>query len=598
MTRTYRDFLSILTPTERRRFFLLLGIAVISAVFEAVSIAAILPLLSVLADPSVVAQHEALSRVHALLGAPDTDSFLVLLALGVFVLVVVGIGFKMATLYAMTRYSEMRGFTLSSRLLQGYLRQPYEFFLGRHSAEIGRNVLYEVEQLVGRVLLPALQLAASALVVLFVVAVLFAADPVTATAVAAVLGFAYGAIYLSVRKLLVRLGRERLAVNETRFRMAQEPIEGVKLVKLRGLEDSYVGRFRRPALVMARNNALTKVLQRLPRQALELVGFGGMLLFLIISLVRQEAKLAQLVPTVGLIAFAGIRLLPAMQTLFQMLALLKSGEPILKKVVQDIRENERATRPTGLAAAPLRLSKALEIRDVRYSYPAGEKPAVSGLTMEIPARSTIGIVGGTGAGKSTAVDLLLGLIVPQSGRLLVDRVEIDEETRIRWQRNLGYVPQTIFLTDDSLAANIAFGVPLDEIDMDRVIAAAKTAALDDFVLADLPNGYDTLLGERGVRLSGGQRQRVGIARALYFDPEVLIFDEATSALDTLTERAVMEAIDKLGGQKTIVMIAHRLGTVRSCDRIYLLEKGTVAATGRYEELLETSDTFREMAQHA
>jgi ABC-type multidrug transport system fused ATPase/permease subunit len=594
----YRDLLSILTPRERGRFYLLLCIAAISAMFEAVSIAAILPLLSVLADPGIIAENEFIKQVRALLGMPDVPRFQTLLAVSVFVLVVVGIALKMATIYAMTHYGQMRGFTLSSRLLQGYLRQPYEFFLNRHSAEIGRTVLYEVEQLVGRILMPGLQLVASALTVLFIVAVLVIADPVTATVVAAVLGSTYGVIYLSVRKLLIRLGRQRLEVNETRFRMAQEPIEGIKYVKLRGLEESYVNRFRRPALVMARINAVTQVLQKLPRQALELIGFGGILLFIVVSLARQEDGLVQLVPTIGLIAFAGIRLLPALQQVFQMVASLKSGEAVLDQVVRDFRENDQTILCRSDTATNLPLTRLLEIKDVYYAYPASEKSAVSGLSIEIPTRSTIGLVGGTGAGKTTAVDLLLGLITPQSGRILVDDVEINTATCPRWQRSLGYVPQTIFLTDDSLAANIAFGVPPSDIDMDRVISAAQTAALHDFVISELPLGYNTMLGERGVRLSGGQRQRVGIARALYFDPEVLIFDEATSALDTLTERAVMEAIDRLGGQKTIVMIAHRLGTVRACDRIYLLEKGRVAASGKFDELAETNDTFREMVSHA
>jgi ABC-type multidrug transport system fused ATPase/permease subunit len=594
----YRDLLSILTPQERGRFYLLLCIAAGSALFEAVSIAAILPLLSVLADPGIIAENEFLKRVHALLGVPDVARFQTLLTVGVFMLVVIGVGLKMATLYAMTRYGQMRGFTLSSRLLQGYLRQPYEFFLNRHSAEIGRTVLYEIEQLVGRILMPSLQLVANALTIFFIVAVLIIADPMTATLVAATLGLTYGAIYLSVRKLLVQMGRRRLEVNETRFRMAHEPIEGIKYVKLRGLEGSYVRRFRRPALVMARINAVTQVLQKLPRHALELVGFGGILLFIIISLARQEGGLAQLVPTIGLIAFAGIRLLPALQQLFQMVALLKSGEAVLDQVVQDFHENDKTILCRLDAETRLPLNRLIEMQDVYYSYPTAEKLAVSGLSIEISARSTVGLVGGTGAGKTTAIDLLLGLIVPESGHILVDGVEIDDTTRPRWQRSLGYVPQTIFLTDDSLAANIAFGVPPGEIDMDRVIAASRTASLHDFVTSELQHGYSTMLGERGVRLSGGQRQRVGIARALYFDPEVLIFDEATSALDTLTERAVMKAIDQLGGQKTIILIAHRLGTVRACDRIYLLEKGQVTASGRYEELTESNETFREMVRHA
>jgi ABC-type multidrug transport system fused ATPase/permease subunit len=598
MTKMLQKLLSILTPRERRNFSLILSLAAVSAVFEAVSIAAILPLLSVLANPEIIADHELLAWAYTFLGVPDVLHFQTLLAMGVFVLLVIGIGLKITTLYSMTRYSQMCGFTLSSRLLQGYLRQPYEFFLNRHSSEIGRTVLYEVEQLVNRVLMPGLQLVASALTALFIGAVLFFADPVTATAVVAVLGLAYGAIYLSVRKLLLQLGRQRLEVNETRFRMAQEPIEGVKYVKLRGLEQSYVGRFDRAAFIMARINAVTMVLQGLPRQVLELVGFGGILLFIIVNLMRQEGGLAQLIPTIGLIAFAGIRLLPTLQQLFQAFALLMSGRAILDQVVRDFKENASVIPHRLDARARLPVSQLVEMQDVRYNYPKGEKPAVSSLTLKIPARSTIGLVGGTGAGKTTAVDLLLGLIVPQSGRILVDRVEIDDAMRPRWQRTLGYVPQTIFLTDDSLAANIAFGVPPDEIDMEQVITAAKTAALHNFVASELPQGYETMLGDRGVRLSGGQRQRVGIARALYFDPEVLVFDEATSALDTLTERAVMEAINHLGGQKTIVMVAHRLSTVRGCDRIYLLEQGRVAAAGRYEELIETSDIFREMARHA
>jgi ABC-type multidrug transport system fused ATPase/permease subunit len=286
-----------------------------------------------------------------------------------------------------------------------------------------------------------------------------------------------------------------------------------------------------------------------------------------------------------------------MQTLFQMFALIKSGEPILRKILQDFQENEDAARLSSNLDKPLPLKTVLKMSNVSYGYPASDKPAISRLDMEILAHSTVGIVGGTGAGKTTAVDLLLGLIIPQSGCILVDGITINDATRPRWQRNLGYVPQTIFLTDESLAANIAFGVPPDEIDMDRVISAAKTASLDDFVSSELPQGYDTMLGDRGVRLSGGQRQRVGIARALYFDPDVLIFDEATSALDTLTERAVMDAIERLGGQKTIIMIAHRLSTVRTCDRIYLLEKGCVAASGRFDELTKMSETFREMARH-
>jgi ABC-type multidrug transport system fused ATPase/permease subunit len=248
------------------------------------------------------------------------------------------------------------------------------------------------------------------------------------------------------------------------------------------------------------------------------------------------------------------------------------------------------------APAPLRLRDRLVLRDVRYSYPGAERPALAGLDLAIGANTTVGLVGSTGAGKTTAVDVVLGLLEPDGGALEVDGVTIDAANRRAWQRALGYVPQQIFLTDDSVAANIALGVPPAEIDTAAVERAARIAELHDFVTGELPQGYATAIGERGVRLSGGQRQRIGIARALYHDPDVLILDEATSALDNRTERAVMDAVHNLGRAKTIVMIAHRLSTVRDCDTIFVLEQGRCVAAGHYDELLDRSRSFRELAQ--
>jgi ABC-type multidrug transport system fused ATPase/permease subunit len=217
------------------------------------------------------------------------------------------------------------------------------------------------------------------------------------------------------------------------------------------------------------------------------------------------------------------------------------------------------------------------------------------VTLSLPARTTIGLVGGTGAGKTTLVDLMLGLLQPDAGSIRVDGRALDRDTMRAWQQSIGYVPQVIYLTDATIAENIAFGLPRDRIDMAAVESAARIAALHEFVMTDLPQGYDTFVGERGVRLSGGQRQRIGIARALYHDPALLIMDEATSALDTLTEKLVMEAVERIRQDKTVVMIAHRLGTVRNCDRIYLLENGVVADSGRFDDLVASSETFRRMA---
>ncbi len=598
MKQLMTDLLGILLPRERRNFYILVCITTVSALFEATSVASILPLLTVLADPGLIESNDYLAAAYRFSQVESAQQFQLYLAVIAFVMVVFGLLLKTATAYAITRYSAMREYSISSRILQGYLHQPYEWYLTHHTAKLSRSILADVGGLVGQTLLPLLKLIASATLVLFLVLMLFLAEPLVATVVACVLSVAYLGIYMSIRNYLALLGKRRLEANAERFRVTQEALEGIKYVKLRSIEDIYVGRFSIPARLMARINARTQVLRDVPRHILEIIAFGGMLAFIMFNLVGENRGLAQMIPTLGLVAFAGMRLLPALQIVFSMLASLRASMPIVKSIADALRDVERRN-PEGRdpAPSPLPLKADLRIEGLEYGYPNAEQAALSGLDMHIPAHTTVGIVGGTGAGKTTAIDLMLGLLDPTGGRIVVDGVEITAKNRRNWQRSLGYVPQTIFLTADSVAANIAFGVAPDEIDMDRITAAAKAAALHDFILSDLPEGYDTPLGERGVRLSGGQRQRIGIARALYFDPEVLIFDEATSALDNITEREVMAAIDNLSGEKTIIMIAHRLTTVKNCDQIFLLEHGRVSASGAFDELARQSDTFREMARN-
>ncbi len=592
------DLLGLLLPRERRNFYILAVITTISALLEATSIASILPLLSVLADPTLIETNEYLALGYRLTEADSIRQFQMYLAVGAFVMVVLGLLLKTLMTYAITRFSAMREYSISSRLLQGYLHQPYEWHLSHHSAELSRSVLSEVTGMVAQTLQPLLRVIASLSLIVFLVLLLFLAEPVVATVVACVLSVAYMGIYTSVRNYLVKLGKRRFDANAERFRMTQEALEGVKYVKLRSLEDVYTARFNIPARVVARASAMVQVLRDMPRYILEIIAFGGMLIFIMFNLAGDARGLIQMIPTLGLVAFAGMRLLPALQVLFSMLASLRSGRPIVQSIARDLRDVEtRRAGAGGPAPAPLPLTKHLKIEALEYGYPNADRAALNGLDMHVPAHTTVGIVGGTGAGKTTAIDLILGLLDPAGGRILVDDVEITTQNRRNWQQTLGYVPQTIFLTDDSVAANIAFGLSPEDIDRDRLITAAKAASLHEFITTDLPDGYDTPLGERGARLSGGQRQRIGIARALYFDPEVLVFDEATSALDNITEREVMAAIENLSGQKTIIMIAHRLTTVKNCDRIFLLEHGRVSASGAFEELTRQSDTFREMARN-
>jgi ABC-type multidrug transport system fused ATPase/permease subunit len=355
-------------------------------------------------------------------------------------------------------------------------------------------------------------------------------------------------------------------------------------------------RFQIPARRLARVSATRNVIATAPRYMLQGVAFGGMLLIILGMLVAQSASLGSILPVLAVYAFAGLRLLPAVQQVDQEVTSLRYNQPALLSLHKDIMEiRERAARPVAVSKEPVRLNERLDLVDVHFSYPLAERKALQGLSLSIPARTTVGIVGGTGAGKTTAVDLMLGLLEMQEGTLAVDGVPITPRNVRAWQNTIGYVPQVIFLTDDTVAANIAFGLPPDQIDRAAVERAARVAEIHNFVMDELPHGYDTMVGERGIRLSGGQRQRIGSARALYHDPDVLIMDEATSALDNLTEKAVMDAVHNLGHAKTIILIAHRLTTVQNSDTIFMLEQGRLVAQGSYEELLDTSRKFRAMA---
>jgi ABC-type multidrug transport system fused ATPase/permease subunit len=600
MLATYRKLLDLMTPSERRRLYGILGLVMFSGLTEMLSIASILPFMAVLADPDILERSHRLAAIYHGLGFASRESFLIFLGVGVLCVVVFGLLFATLTQFIIYRFAGMRGYTIGSRLLRGYLFQPYTWFLNRHSSTLGTNVLSEVANVVNQAMMPAMNMLPQAVVAIFLVGLLVAVKPLAALVAAGVVVGAYSLIYLWVRQRVARLGQEKRQANRQTFRLAGEAIDGIKEVKLLGLEEAYLRQFNRAARRLATTNASARIISEMPRNILKAVALGGILFFILYLLVTSEGSLAAVLPILGLYAFAGLRLSPALQQLYNGMTLVRFSQATLERLHQDMAQLPAAAAdfqppPAAESLPPMRLREQLEFVDVHYAYPNAEQTALSGLSLTIPANTTVGIVGGTGAGKTTAVDLVLGLLEPQSGEIRVDGAPVTAANRRAWQNSIGYVPQQIFLIDDTVSANIAFGLPPERIDQAAVERAARIAELHDFVTAELPQGYATTVGERGVRLSGGQRQRIGIARALYHDPDVLILDEATSALDNITERAVMDAVKNLGHAKTIVLIAHRLTTVRNCDRIFMLERGRLVAQGSYDELLESSHKFRAMA---
>ena len=597
MIEVYRKLRDLLDARERRMFVLLGAIMIVVAFAEVLGISTVFVLLGVLADPAAALEKPWLGWLNEMLGL-DLFTFQVVLAGGVLVVVLAGLAIKALGTYAIIRFSNMRGATISARLLRAYLSRPYAWSLTRNTSEIANRVLAEADRIVGQVLMPGLLLLANILMAGALIVFLLVVDPLVALSAATLIGGGYAAIFLWLRQRMRWHGRKVLTHTETRFRLTGEATGGFKEVKLAGLEDSYSRRHERLSRQRAHHQARIQIIGRLPRYALEALTFAVLVGIVFALLLRSGGDIVAAIPILGVIAFAVMRLLPALQQIYGALAAIRGGTPVLEAIHADymaaLAENGGRLAALPPPPAPLALTRALVLEEVRYAYPTAARAALQGVSLAIPARATVGVVGGTGAGKTTLIDVILGLLVPQAGALLVDGVALDASNRRAWQASIGYVPQSIYLTDDTVAANIAFGVPPEAIDHAAVERAARIAALHDFVIAELPQGYNTVVGERGVRLSGGQRQRIGIARALYHDPSLLILDEATSALDTLTERAVMEAVDNLRDDKTVILIAHRLSTVRGCDTIFLMEEGRVAASGSYDDLVARNETFRRM----
>jgi ATP-binding cassette subfamily C protein len=597
---TIKTFFDLLTSHERRKLYLLFCAVFVMAGLEVVSVGSILPFLQVAADPASVHENVYLSWTYETFGFTDSHTFLIALGLAALTALVVSNAFIVLTTWALFRYAWGRNHALSWRLLRSYLHRPYGYFLTRNSAELGKNVLEEVKEIVSGMLIPGLRGISKGIVALLIICFLLFIDPVMALMVLTILGSAYTGIYLLVKKRLDAYGERRVETNAERYQFVSEAFGGIKQVKLRGKENAFLEQYKEPSKWYSRYVARSKIIRRTPRYVLEAVAFGGIIL-IAVYLVAVQKNIQQVIPTLGLYAFAGYRLMPALQQAFKGVASARFNLAALEKLREGLRDgvvsgsDVRFNGNQEQKDQSLKLDDRLVLDGVHFTYPGAEEAAIRDLSFTIPARTTVGFVGKTGSGKTTTVDIILGLLRPQEGTISVDGVPLRDDTLHRWQRNIGYVPQSIYLSDDTIARNIAFGVPKQEIDMDAVRDAARRAHIYDFVEKELPNRWETVVGERGVKLSGGQQQRLGIARALYHNPSVLVFDEATSALDQATEASVMEAIYELEGDHTMLMIAHRLSTVKRADNIVMLDQGQKVGEGTYKDLKENNPRFQSMA---
>lgn len=552
-----------LTQLEKRKFVIVLILTILMAFLETLGVISIMPFLAVLSSPNIIQNDQKFHYFYELLNAQSYTNFIIKLGLVSMALIILSAIFKVIHSYGTSRFVSLQRHYLSTRLLSIYLKQDYEFFIQKNSSELTKNILSQIDQLVDSIIQPIMIIISYGMVIFAMIMLIFIHNPYMAITAFILFLMVYVLIYLGVRKFLGRIGQEFHCANSERYKACNEVLGGIKDVKINHADQGYLKHFQEQSRIFARHLAANQTVGNVPLLLVEAIGYCA-IIGLAIGLVLNNQNISTILPSLGLFGFAAYRMLPAAQNIYRAISSMRFSLDSANKILDDLYLSTQLDQKQNYLQ--LSFKDRIELRNVSYAYPSDlHKNVLENFSLVIPCKSSIGIIGKSGSGKSTLMDILLGLLEPQQGELLVDGVVINKTNGHSWQNLVGYIPQFIYLADDTIAQNIAFGVLKDKIDMNAVIKAAKAAQIHEYIVNNLKDGYDAFVGERGLMLSGGQRQRIGIARALYRDPQVLFMDEATSALDAETEQAVNEAIQGLSGKKTMVIIAHRLTSIEHCS---------------------------------
>lgn len=523
----------------------------------------------------------------------SVENFIFFLGIVVFVSIVTSVVVKIIVLKIQLEFVYDREYTISKRLLESHLSQPYEWFLGKSNSELVKNVLADVNSYVNSALLPLMNLISNFLLLIAILSLLFYIDVNVTLFSIVFFGIFYGVIFKFSSKYVQNLGKRRDSANESRYSIVNGVFTSIKEVKLTRLEKEFSRKYDPPANEFARMQSSAQIVNLFPRYGIEILAFGGLVLFILYFI--SNRTLNSLIPTLSVFTFAAFRLMPVLQNVFGSLNAMRFSGGITNQISGDLASakyiDDVSTENVNLffKEGPFNVS----LRNISYSYPGVQKMVLNNLNIEFSSLQTIAIVGLSGSGKTTLVDIIIGLLKPVNGSIYIGSDSLDDSRISSWQRSIGYVPQDIYLIEDSFASNIAFGIPAEDIDLSLLERAAKAAAIDEFI-ASFDTKYDTILGAGGIRLSGGQRQRIGLARAFYKEPKLLVLDEATSSLDSLTEKSVMDTVYGLSNI-TRLIITHKLDTIVDCDLIYMIKDGNVLDFGTYEYMIENCDDFYNLA---
>ncbi len=594
MTEIFKKLLYLLPKSDRFKIPILFLMMVFAAFLELGGIGLIPAFVAVVAVPEKILELEIAKPFISYLNITTSIDLLLWGSAALVIMFSLKGAYSVFFAYIDSRFLFRRKHLISKRLMSAYMRAPYIFHLKNNSAELVRNLTGELNVITNNILQSILKIGKDGIMAVSILFFLLVWEPFVTLIVLLLSGFGSGTFILFTQKKMKEYGEEMLQHRGKKMKFVFEGFGGVKEARVLNREKEFIDQFNREDWKMTVLNIKTRFIQQIPKPVVDLTAIFGMTLISVL-LVWQGRPMGLIIPTLTLFAVATVRLMPTIQNIGSMYTQLLYNLASLDPVYNDLKLLEENERKVTLdrKKSKIEFREAIEVKDLFYSYPESDELAINGISFKIPKGAAVGFVGESGAGKTTIIDLMLGLIPPQKGKILVDGTDVHENIS-GWQRNIGYIPQSIYLADDTLRRNVAFGLPDNEIDDENVWKAIESAQLSKLV-ATLPEGINTKVGEWGTRLSGGQRQRVGIARALYHNPEVLFMDEATAALDNVTEKQVSEAIESLMGEKTIIMIAHRLTTVMNCEKLFLMDQGKIIQQGSYNELIEKSSQFREMA---
>ena len=598
MLRVIKQLFAVLTPAQRKSYYFLQFLVILMAIMEIVGVASIVPFMALVGDMDQLNQDSIFGKAYIASGINTEFKFVLMLGISVLMLLIIASTVSIFTIWRLTKCAHKTGAELGDRLYSYYLKKDWLFHASGNSSNLIKKIATEIPRTTQGIIVQLMQMNAKIVLAIFVIITVFFYDPKVALSGFLVFSLSYILLFSIVKIRLQNNGKILSEVYQSRFGLMNEGFGGIKDILLLGRDLDFIYRFKETGRKMAYSLGNNAALAQAPRYFIELVAFGSIILLVIYLFVSHNGDLGMILPSLTVYAVASVKILPAFQQIYSSIADIRANIAAFESIQPDLVDSMKIEEFKITSEKKILSPKnKISIENVSFNYDKKEEFALNELNMEIPVKNVIGIVGSSGSGKSTLIDIFLGLIKPKKGHLKVDDTVIDDHNKRSWQNNICFVAQSIFLSDSSIAENVAFGIPKDKIDTERVLKSLELAHLLELV-EGFKDGIYTQVGERGVQLSGGQRQRIGIARSLYHGAEILIFDEATSSLDGITEKMIMQAIHEFSGEKTIILIAHRLKTVEKCDQIFFMDKGSIVDQGTYIDLFEKNKLFRNMADHA